>query len=216
MEWRIEGRWHSQVEEKLGNDVECKEAVGAQLAVGETDNAEEDGEHDEAHQLNGLPSDGVHGSHGYPIPRNGSSTDNDDVTDSAAIEDVVGRLGTSGRVANGGENDSVVETETIESDIEEEPRTCRAEQDLAIPPLRVVTDEVGPRGLGNLHRAGILLGLNASQCVRMTLSDTTDVSLDVLVGFFRIASHIEGVSRRFGNGEAVVEGDTGLAPHQNR
>ena len=105
----------AEVEEKLGKNIEGEETLGAQLVVSEADNDEENGEHDESHKLDGLAANGVDSGDGDPVAGNCASADNDDVTDSGSVEQFID-VGTA-RVSNGSQNDRVVQTETIESDL---------------------------------------------------------------------------------------------------
>lgn len=62
------GVW-SKVEEKLGDDVESEKGASAEFVVCETHDAEDDGQNDEATDLDGLATNGINESHGEPITR---------------------------------------------------------------------------------------------------------------------------------------------------
>lgn len=111
----------TKVEEELGDNVDSKEAVGAQLVVGETHNNEEDGQDSEATKLDGLTAQSINGSNGNPVSRDGTSEDNDNVTNSGVVQVLVDGGGVLGRVANDVQDGTVVEGETIKGDIEAEP-----------------------------------------------------------------------------------------------
>lgn len=49
--------------------------------VAESNDAEEDRQQDETNQLNGLAADRVHSKHGAPVAWDGTSADQDDVSD---------------------------------------------------------------------------------------------------------------------------------------
>jgi hypothetical protein len=49
----------AEVEEELGEDETGQETGGSDLVVAEAHDTEEDGEDDEAHELNRFPPDGV-------------------------------------------------------------------------------------------------------------------------------------------------------------
>ena len=57
------GRVGAEVEEEVAEDVEGEEAVVADDVVAEAHDAEEDGEEDEAHELDGFPADRVDLAH---------------------------------------------------------------------------------------------------------------------------------------------------------
>jgi len=109
----------SEVEEELSQDIKSQETTLMQFVVREADDNEDDSEQDETHKLNGFPTDGVDRSDGDPITGNGTGADNDQVADSISAEDFVdvAALGE----ADGGQNNGVVETETVKSDVQEEP-----------------------------------------------------------------------------------------------
>ena len=77
---------HLQVEEELGDDVEGQEGVAGKLVICETDNAEEDGQHGEAHELDRFPANGIDKGNSDPVARNGTSAHNDDVPDRGIVE----------------------------------------------------------------------------------------------------------------------------------
>ena len=79
----------AEVEEELAEDIQRKEGVLGEFVVGEADDAEEDGEDDEAHQLDGFAADGVDGRDGDPVARDGAGADDDQVADGGVAEDVV-------------------------------------------------------------------------------------------------------------------------------
>lgn len=111
----------TKVEEELGNDIDGKEAVGAQLVVGETHNDEENGQDSEATKLNGLTAQSINGSNRNPVSRDGTSEDNDDVTNSSVVQVLVDVADVLGRVANDVQDGTVVQRETIKGDIKAEP-----------------------------------------------------------------------------------------------
>lgn len=108
-----------EVEEELGDDVESQQATLAQLVVGKTDDDEDDGEDEETHELDGLAAEGVDGRHGDPVPGDGTGADDDQVTNGGVVKDLVHVVALG--VANGRQDDGVVETETVKGDVEEEP-----------------------------------------------------------------------------------------------
>ena len=196
----------TKVEEELGEDVASKETVRANLVVTETHDAEDDGEQDETHELDGLATDGVDKRNSDPVTGDGTSTDDDDVTNGSAVENLV-HVGATA-VANSGENDRAVETETVVGNVEEEPRTSGTEKDFAVLPGAVVGHEVGPGRLGDLEVVGgVADGLGTNDLVGDTLVLVVHVGLDVRAGLNDISRHIEGVTGSLGNGETIVEGD---------
>ena len=76
----------AEVEEELRDDVEGEEALGADLVVREADDAEEDGQHREAHVLDGFAPDGVDRRDRDPVARDGACADDDDVADGGVVE----------------------------------------------------------------------------------------------------------------------------------
>lgn len=196
----------SEVEEELGDNVAGQKTFFSNLVVSETHDAENDCQDDEAHQLNWLASDGVGESDSDPVARNCSSADQDHVSNSDVVQVLVSGLATG--IANGSQNSSVVETDTVECDIEEKPRTGSSEQDLAVLPLADVSEEVGPGCLGDLKLgSSVTHGADASDFIWYTLGGASEVSLDIRTTLDDVPGDIEGVARSLGNGQTEVEGD---------
>ena len=108
------GRVGTEVEEELGQDVECEEGVAREVVVGEADDYEEDGEHAETEELNGLATYGIDERDRDPVSRDGTGADEDKVADGGLVENVV-HVGSAG-IANGGQDDGVVKGETVVCD----------------------------------------------------------------------------------------------------
>lgn len=111
----------THVEEEVGEDVARKETAFADLVVAKAHDAEDDGENRETAELDRFTTDGIASSDRDPVTGNGTGTDQDQVARSNVEESFVG-VGTLA-IANGCKNRSVIETNTVESDIEEEPGT---------------------------------------------------------------------------------------------
>lgn len=172
--------------------------------VSESHDAEEDGEDDETHELNGLATDRVHKGDSDPVARNGTSADQNDVSNSNVIEEIVGIL--LSRITNGLKDCGVVEAHTVEGDIEEEPGTCRSKKDFAVLPLTDVRKEVGPRCLGGLElRSSLAHGGHAGHFIRNTFSSARKVGLDVRTTLDDIARDVKSVSRSLRDGQTEVE-----------
>lgn len=84
-----------------------------QGVVGEADDDEQDGQHTEAEDLDGLATDGVDGGNSGPVSGDSTSTDQDQVSDSVAVEDLVDVVASS--PADSAQDNRVVETESVES-----------------------------------------------------------------------------------------------------
>lgn len=111
----------TEVEEELSQHVESKETVVRvlQWIIGKTNNNEENGKHDKTTKLDRFTAKGINGSHGNPVTRNGTRADENQVADSGVVEDVV--YIRAARPTNRRQDDGVVETEAIESNVQEEP-----------------------------------------------------------------------------------------------
>jgi hypothetical protein len=103
------------VEEKLDEDVDGQHAVGLDVIVGESPDDEQNGQEDEADELQGLAADCVNGSNREPVTRDGSSADEDAVTSSKVEKFVVD--GSTATVADGLKDSGGIQTKTVESDI---------------------------------------------------------------------------------------------------
>lgn len=197
----------AEVEEELGEHEAGEEAGGADRVVAEAHDAEEDGQKGEAHQLDWLAADGVAEGDCDPVTGNGTGADKDDVADGDVVVIVIDVDGIRTE-ANRSQDSRVVETNTVESNVQEEPRASRAEQDLAILPLRVVAPEVGPRSLGDLDLwCGVTHGSSTSDLIGLAFSSAGEVGLDVGAGLDNITGDIESVAGSLWDGEAVVESD---------
>lgn len=95
------------------------------MAVCETDDTEDDGQKDEAHHLDGFAAHGVDQGDRHPVTGDGAGADDDQIADGLVVEGLVHVAAAD--VADRGEDDGVVEAETVKCDVEEEPRTGRAE-----------------------------------------------------------------------------------------
>ena len=116
--YRMDGS-QTEVKEKLAKNVAGEEGMLAELLVRETDDAEEDGEDCETYELNGLATNGIDESNGDPLTWNGTGANDDEVPDRRVLEDMILVFATG--VTNCSQDAGVVETETTEGDIEEEP-----------------------------------------------------------------------------------------------
>lgn len=195
LSWNDEGcAVGSEVEEELSQDVAGEETARADLVVGETHDAEEDGQDDEAHELDWLAANSVNESDGHPVTWDGTSADQDDVTNGNVVEELVGvdTLAVTDSLKDG----RVVETDTVESNIEQEPRGGGTEEDLSVLPLADVPEEVRPRCLWNLELwSGLLHGGDTGDLVWDTLGGSAEVGLDVRATLDDITGNIEGVTR---------------------
>ena len=108
------GVW-TKVEEELRDNIQAEEGAATELVVGEADDAEDDGEDEEASKLDGFAADGIHGRDRHPIAGDGTGTDEDDVAHCSAVENLVEIRSTG--VTNGGEDDGVVKAQTVESNV---------------------------------------------------------------------------------------------------
>ena len=180
--------------------------MGANGVVSETHNQEQNGQDDETHELDGLSANPVDKSYSDPVTWNSTGANNDHVSNSSTVEDLVDVSTT--RVANCGKDNGVVERDTIVSDIKEEPRTSSSEKDLSVLPLTVVSPEVGPRCFRDCELVGgVANGSGVSDLVWVSTWLVGHVGLDVRAGLDDIAGDIEGVTRSLGNGQTVVEGN---------
>ena len=158
-----------EVEEELRDDEAGEQAGGADRVVAEAHDAEEDGQQGEAHELDWLAADGIAEGNGDPVAGDGTCADKDDVAD-CDVHVVVVDVDGVGAEANGGEDGRVVQTNTVEGDIQEEPRASRSKQDLAVLPLGVVSPEVSERSLWNVDLGcRVTHGSSASNLIGFTL-----------------------------------------------
>lgn len=168
-----------------------------------TDDTEQNCQNNETHKLDWLASNSVDSEHGNPVSRNSTRTNQDKVAYSVVVQFVVDIV--LGRVTNLCEDNRIIETETIESDIQKEPRACSSEKNLPKSPLPVVPAEVGPRRLRDFELRTTLHGFHTADLVDIPGRFACKVGSYVCVTSLYITCNIKCVSRGFGNGKAVVE-----------
>jgi hypothetical protein len=191
----------------LGDDVDTKHSVRGDVVEVEAPDEEENGKGDEAGHLDGLSSNSVDKCNGAPVTRDGTSADKNRVTSTQVVEGLINIV--SGGVSDRSQDGGGVQSQTVEGNVKHEPRTGSAQKDTEVPPLAVIVAEVAEAGL----RDGELLRgterLNSADLVRVAVGLASHVGLHILAGLLDITSNIEGVTRRLGNRETVVEGDAG-------
>ena len=106
------------------------------------------------------------------------------------------------------QNNSIVQTQSVECDVEEEPRTCSTEKDLAVFPLAIVPPKVSPAGFGRIKaHASILESGGTIDLVGMPFRSALDISLDVFAGLVDVTSDVKRVAGGLGDGKPEIEGD---------
>ena len=105
----------------MSENIESKErtVVLEERIVGEPDANENDGEHDETHHLDGFTTPSIDESNGDPISWNRTSTDDDKISNCGIVKCFI--HGISFGVADGTQDDGIIETKTIEGHIKGEP-----------------------------------------------------------------------------------------------
>jgi hypothetical protein len=210
----------SKVLEKVGKAVKRDKGVfscgsALELVVPETHYTEDGSEEYETHQLDGFPSPFIDEEKGGPVSGNETTDGEDDVTDRNVFQ-VLGDLFRSrtrrGRSeSDGGQDDRGVQTETVESYVQDEPGQGSPEQDLSVLPLSKVLAEILPggfRSLDPLLSGGFVL----------LISPTGQESLDVGSSTSDILLDVQSVSGGFGDGQSEIksqEGGDGTEPEQD-
>ena len=87
----------------------------AELVVGEADDAEENCQDGEAHELDWLAADGVDCGDGDPVAWNCAGADDDQVANGGVVEDLIHVL--AARVTDCCKDDRVVEAKTIKGNL---------------------------------------------------------------------------------------------------
>lgn len=99
------------------------------------------GEHEEAHELNLLPSDEVDEGEGAPVAGNETADGDDDVAEAGVVQLLPslerGRRASRSEttIADRSKDDGRVESEAVEGDVEGEPGPGATEEDLSVDPL---------------------------------------------------------------------------------
>ena len=170
-----------------------------------THDDEEDGEHGEAHELDGLAAPLVDHEEGRPVAGDEASSGEDHVAHGDVLQVLVhlvraGEAGARRAETNGVEDNRRVETETVEGDVEREPRVRGTNEELEVLPLREVRHEVATGRLGGLDTLNDRIGVNV-------VGAGSEEVLDVLGRLLDVALDIHGEARGLGDGETEVEGD---------
>lgn len=202
------GRVGAKVLEELGGSEQENEEddrVVLDLVVGETQDTEKDAGHDETNDLDLDTAETLNGEDGDPVTGDGTQENNDDLTNSG-VPDGLESITLDGREVDRGQNEGVVETNTVEGDIESEPGHGGTEKDLEVLPLGEVGAEVGERALGDRgvldNDFVVLIGL---EVVAVLLKDGGDITL----GLVQVVLDIEDETGGLGDGQTEVDGDQG-------
>ena len=173
----------------------------------EAHDAEHDCQNDKSTELNWFAANSIDSCDRDPVTRDSTSANEDQVTDGDVVEDLVDAVALG--VTNRLQDSCVIETDTVESNVKEEPRASRTEQDLSVLPLAIVLAEVAPGSLGDLHaRCRVAHFVDASNLVGNALRGGREVGLDVGSGLDDITRDIEGVTWGLRDGQTVVKGNT--------
>lgn len=112
----------AKVLEEVGEAVEEDEGLGVrggagELVVAKAEDDEEDGEHDEAHELDGLAAPAVNKQEGDPVSGDQTSSGENEVANADVVQVVVhaanGTSSGGSPEADGGKDDRAVETQTV-------------------------------------------------------------------------------------------------------
>lgn len=79
----------TKVEEELRKNVQRKQRLAVELVIREADDAENDCEDAETHELDRLTADGVDSGYSNPVTWNSTSACDYQVSDSLVVEDLV-------------------------------------------------------------------------------------------------------------------------------
>lgn len=87
----------------------------ADLVVGEAEDKEEDGEHDEAGELERLPTNSIDGGNSQPVTWDGTGANQDTVTSGEVVQLVIDSLATS--IADGCKDSGGVQSQTVKGNL---------------------------------------------------------------------------------------------------
>jgi len=200
----------SEVEEELGEGEAGKLATGAEMGVVTSDDTEHERSDEETTDLNGLATDNLDKGNGEEVTRNVTGGGDDQVTVGVDEKSVV-LVATLGET-NGCKEDRLVQVDTVESNIDEEPGGSSTDEDLSVSPLGEVVDESSPLGLLGLVSELLL----KSDLGSLLLGSTAVASLGKVEGGGRrvdrsIGNGVEFTRllelARLGHGETEVEAD---------
>ena len=130
-----------EVEEELCNDDAGKAAAGGEARTAAGEDAEHQGRDEEALDLNPLAAEQLDEGDGDEVARDVAGNGDDEVALCVLEEVLIGRF--AGRVAYVGENDGLVEIDSVEGDVDEEPGEGASEEGQGVARLAEVLDEDG-------------------------------------------------------------------------
>jgi hypothetical protein len=165
---------------------------------------EENSQDNKTTKLDRLSSKSINSRNRNPVAWNSTCEDNDDISNGGVVEVLIDIVCILCRVSNDFEDSSVVQRETVESNIETEPRTSGSKEQRGILPLAVVLEEVSPASLGNFKVGlGALKVLGPRDFIGVSLTLSVHISLDVLICLLNVTGNIEGVTGSFRDGKTV-------------
>lgn len=194
----------AEIEEELGDNDKTKSSAGTERRCTSQDTEHEGGDQ-EATNLNGLAAKELDEGDREEVAGHVTSDGNDQVTLSVVEEVLV--WGLAGSVADGGQNDGLVQVDTVESNVDQEPRESTAEESEGVAGVAEVLDKGAHLdGLWWLDGVGLDDGDTA-------VVDGFTVGLELLLGKARCGGVEGGVGdvgklngllelARFGHGEA--------------
>jgi hypothetical protein len=129
----------AKVEEELSNDDEGEATSGANLVVGTSEDTEHEGSDKEALNLDPFTAEKLNEGNGKEVSRNVTGNGNNQVT-FGVLEKVLVRV-LSGSVSDIGKNDRLIQVDSVESNIDQEPGHGATEKGEGVSPVLEVLDE---------------------------------------------------------------------------
>lgn len=196
----------SEVEEELGQGEDGDEEGddGLELVEGEREDQEEDGQHGETHELDLLAAHLLDEEDGEPVTGNETEEGDSQVAEGSSPEVIIDL--TVADETHGVQDVGLVERDTIESNIEQEPGRGGTDEDLEVLPAREVLNEstvVVTVGLGLGDGSLVGDGISSSGGGGGSGGGGTG---NGGVGLLDIVLDIHGVTGGLGHGQAEVDG----------
>lgn len=158
------------------DDNECRHSFVAKRVVSASQDSKEDSASGEAHDLDRTTTPAFDEEDSKVVTRNRTQASDDDLTNSVVPESL--ERGILVREADSFQDVRVVETETIECNVEKEPRKSGTEEDLQVLPLPKVGAEFSPVVTLVLD-LGILLGKLVRDFLTLGSSGSFNVAFDI-------------------------------------
>lgn len=148
--------------------------MAREMLESKTPDDEKNGKDDETTELDGFAANSINKGNCDPITRNSTCNNKDGVTGSQVVQLVVDGWSTS--ESDSGKHSGGVQSETVEGNIKEKPRSSCTEKNLTVGPFAVKSEEIRNAGLGSNKGISLLESLCVCDLVDISTGLSGNVS----------------------------------------